>query len=121
MRPDKAHLQLLCLDIETHTYGVTICTVYQTYIQRSAEKCSLLNLCLTVVVLVMAKWTRSMMTIDQAAAQPAGMVSHVGNGDRFVCHSLSDCRPPGEWTCVFVFSFVCCRLHVCAVHAGLIG
>lgn len=47
------------------------------------------------------------MTIDQAAAQPAGTVCHVGNGDRFVCHSLSDCRPPGEraYVCVFICVF----------------
>lgn len=51
-----------------------------------------------------AKWTRSLMSIDQ--------VCHEGNGDRFVCHCLSDCRPPGDWTYVFVFSFVCCCLHV---------
>lgn len=63
------------------------------------------------------------MTIDQAAAQPARLVCHVGNGDRFVCHCLSDCRPPGEWTCVFVFSFVrrCFHECVCGAHTGLIG
>lgn len=91
---------------------IRISTVYQTDIQKSAEMCSLLNLCLTVVVLMTAKWKGSIMTIDQAAAQPASPVSHVGNGDRFVCNCLSDCRPPGEWTCVFVFSFVCYCLHV---------
>ena len=53
------------------------------------------------------------MTIDQAAAQPASLVCHVGNRDRFVCHCLSDCRPPGEWTCMFVFSFVCYCSRVC--------
>ncbi len=56
------------------------------------------------------------MTIDQAAAQPAGPVCHVGNGDRFVCHCLSDCRPPGEWTYVFVFCalpFACVCVCVC--------
>lgn len=40
-------------------------------------------------------------------------VCHVGNGDRFVCHCLSFCRPPGERTYVFVFSFVCRCLHEC--------
>ena len=40
-------------------------------------------------------------------------VCHVGNGDRFVCHCLSDCRPPGERTYVFVFAFVCCCSCVC--------
>lgn len=53
------------------------------------------------------------MTIDQAAAQPASVGCHVGNRDRFVCHCLSDCRPPGEWTRAFVFSFVCYYLRVC--------
>lgn len=61
------------------------------------------------------------MTIDQAAAQPASVGCHVGNRDRFVCHCLSDCRLPGEWTRAFVFSFVCYYLRVCVVHAGLIG
>lgn len=51
------------------------------------------------------------MTIDQAAAQPAGLVCHVGNGDRFVCHSLSDRGPPGE--CVFICALPFASARVC--------
>lgn len=69
------------------------------------------------------------MTIDQAAAQPVGLVCHAVSGDRFVCHSLSDCGPPGEWTCVCVFIHVllfvcvhvCVCVGVCAMLAGLMG
>lgn len=65
-------------------------------------------------------WARSLMTIDQA--QPAGMACRVGNGDRFVCHSLSDCRPPGEraYVCVFICVFCLCAC-VCGARLATLG
>lgn len=111
LRTEKAHMLHLYLDFETHVL-IWLCVPYT---EHTSKGCRNVPCAEFVVLHFWFKWRPSgrghwWLLIRQLLSQP---VCHVGNGDRFVCHCLSDCRPPREWTYVFVFSFVCRRLHVC--------
>lgn len=80
---------------------VCVLTTKHTF-TRGCIMCSLLNLCLALEVHVMAKWTRSLMSIDQPG---------VSCPEREICVSLSvwlqASRGVGVCLCVSICATVC--------------